>query len=103
MSTEVRVPNPKGELFTGMYAQVSLTLPTPHRVLSIPATALMNDAGGTRVAIVATGDEVHLVPVVIERDNGPTVEISTGLAPEDRVIRLPSAELVEGRAVEVAQ
>ncbi len=103
MSTEVRVPNPKGELLTGMYAQVSLTLPTPHRVLSIPSTALVNDAGGVRVAVVAPGDRVHLVPVVIERDNGPTVEISTGLAPEDRVIRLPSAELVEGRAVEVAK
>ena len=55
MNTEVHVPNPKGELLTGMYAQVSLTLPTPHRVLAIPATALMTDAGGVRVAVVGPG------------------------------------------------
>ncbi len=53
MMTEVRVPNPKGELLTGMYANVALMLPTPHRVLSVPASALLNDAGGIRVAVVA--------------------------------------------------
>jgi hypothetical protein len=72
-------------------------------VLSLPSTALVNDAGGVRVAVLAAGDRVHMVPVVIERDNGPTVEISTGIAPEDRVIKLPSAELVEGRVVEVSK
>ncbi len=102
MLTEVRVPNPKGELLTGMYAQVALTLPTPHRVLAIPATALMNDASGLRVAVVGAGDAIHFATVVIERDTGATIEIASGLSPEDRVVKLPSAELVEGRAVEVA-
>jgi RND family efflux transporter MFP subunit len=102
MTTEVRVPNPKGELLTGMYAHVSLTLPTPHRVLAIPSTALLTDAGGVRVAVVGPGDHIHLVTVVVERDTGPTVEISTGIVPEDRIVKLPSADLVEGRAVEVA-
>jgi len=46
MNTEVRVPNPTGELIPGMYAQVTLTLPTPFLVYEIPATALYNDAGG---------------------------------------------------------
>ena len=55
MTTEVRVPNPKGELLAGMYAQVALTLPTPHRVFEIPATALLNDASGLRVAVVGPG------------------------------------------------
>ena len=81
MLTEVRVPNPKGEILTGMYAQVSLTLPTPHKVLSIPSTALIgNDAGGLRVAVVDTTSHVHLVPVVVERDTGSTIELSGGLA-----------------------
>ncbi|MFT3769026.1 MAG: efflux RND transporter periplasmic adaptor subunit [Minicystis sp.] len=103
MTTEVRVPNPKGELLTGMYAQVSLTLPTPHRVLSVPATALLNDASGLHVVVVGPNDRVRHVPVVVERDTGPTVEIASGLAPEDRVVKLPSAELTEGRQVEVAR
>lgn len=101
MMTEVRVPNPKGELLTGMYAQVSLTVPTPHRVLSVPATALINDANGLRVAVVGEGDRIRLAPVVIERDTGPTVELASGIAPDDRVVRLPSAALTEGLAVEI--
>jgi RND family efflux transporter MFP subunit len=103
MNTEVRVANPDGAILTGMYATVALMLPTPHRVMSLPASALLNDANGLRVAIVDATDHVHLVPVVIERDTGPTVELSTGVAPGDRVVKLPTSELVEGRQVDVAK
>jgi membrane fusion protein (multidrug efflux system) len=103
MMVEVRVPNPKGELLTGMFAQVAFTLPTPHRVMSVPATALLNGADGLRVAVVDSTDHVHLVKVAVERDTGATVEISTGLQAEDRVVKLPSADLTEGKQVEIAR
>jgi RND family efflux transporter MFP subunit len=103
MTTEVRVPNPKGELLTGMYAQVSLSLPTPHRVLSVPATAILSDAGGVHVVVIDNEGRARHVPVVVERDTGPTVEIASGLAPDDRVVKLPSAELTDGRPVDVAR
>ena len=102
MNTEIRVPNPKNELLGGMYAQVALTLPSPHRVWELPATAVMTDAKGVRVAVVE-GNKLHLVPVTIERDNGATMEIATGLKEGDKVVKLGSSELVEGRLVEVAQ
>src|SRR6185437_6577183 len=97
--------NPKGEILTGMYAQVALTLPTPHRVLAIPGTALIYDAKGNRVAVVEAKDgheHIRLVPVMVERDTGSSIEIGSGISPEDRVVKLPSAELTEGREVEVA-
>jgi RND family efflux transporter MFP subunit len=103
MLTEVRVANPDGQLLTGMYAQVALTLPTPHRALSIPASALLNDANGLRVAVVDRDDHIHLVKVVIEHDTGPTIELSSGVAPDDRVVKLPTPELTEGRPVEVVK
>jgi membrane fusion protein, multidrug efflux system len=102
MNTEIRVPNPKGELLGGMYATVALTLPSPHRVFEVPATAVMNDAKGLRVAIVDTDNKVRLVTVVVERDTGPTIELSTGIGEHDRVVKLASSELVDGRAVEIA-
>ena len=68
-----------GALIAGMYAEVALTLPSPHRVFEIPATALMSDAHGSRVAVVDAESKIHLVPVVVERDTGPTVEIASGL------------------------
>jgi membrane fusion protein, multidrug efflux system len=101
MNTEVRVPNADGALIPGMYAQVSLTLPYPHRVFEIPATALMNDAMGLRVAVVGSDDVVHLVPVVLERDTGAALEISSGLTGTERIVKLPSAELAEGTTVSV--
>ena len=102
MNTEVRVPNPKGELFAGMYAQVALTLPSPHRVFEVPATAVMNDAKGLRVAVVTADSKLKLVPVIVERDTGPTIEIATGITENDRIVKLGGAELVDGRTVEIA-
>jgi RND family efflux transporter MFP subunit len=102
MTTEVRVPNPARELLAGMYAQVALTLPSPHRTWEMPATAVMVDAKGVRVAVVGEGDRLRLTPVTIERDNGPTVEVSSGVTEADRVVKLGNAELADGLAVDVA-
>ena len=101
MTTVVHVPNPKGELFSGMYAQVDITLPLPHRILEVPGTALLNDSKGVRVAVVGADNLIHLAPVVIERDTGATIQIASGIADTDRVVKIVSPDLVEGRAVEV--
>jgi membrane fusion protein (multidrug efflux system) len=101
MNTEVRVPNPRGELMAGMYAQVALTLPSSHRVFEVPVTALQSDARGTRVAVVDAAGKVKLVPVVVERDTGTAVEVSSGLDGTERVVKLASAELADGKAVVV--
>ncbi len=102
MTTEVRVPNPKGELLSGMYAEVALKLPASHRVFEVPATALLNDAKGLRVAVVGADACIRLVPVVIERDTGSTIEIASGLDGSERVVKLASAQLTDGTPVDVA-
>jgi len=102
MNTEIRVPNGDGALLPGMYAEVALTLPASHRVLELPATALMNDARGQHVGVVDGQRKLHLVPVVIERDNGATVDISSGLTGDEKVVKIGSAAFVEGMSVEVA-
>lgn len=101
MLVEVRVPNPKNELLAGMYAEVSLTLPSSHRVFEVPATALLNDAKGLRIALVEPGNTLRLVPVTVERDTGSTVLISSGIAGDARVVKLSSADMVDGARVEV--
>jgi len=101
MNTEIRVPNADAALMPGMYVQVALTLPSPHRVLELPATALMNRAEGLRVAVVDAESRIHLVPVVVERDTGANIEVSNGLSGSEQVVKLGSAEFVEGRPVDV--
>lgn len=103
LNTEVRVPNPDGKLLVGMFAQVALTLPTPHAVLEVPATSLYSDAQGVRVAVVDAESKVRFVPVVIERDTGATIHIATGIQASDRVVKLASAELSDGMVVEVVR
>ena len=101
MNTEIRVPNGDGALLPGMYAGVALTLPSPHHVLELPATALMNDSRGQHVAVIDAQGKLHLVPVVVERDKGTTIDISSGLQGNEKVAKLGSAGFVEGMTVEV--
>lgn len=101
MNTEVRVPNPKGELVPGMYVQAELSLPLPHRVLEIPATALYSDAAGVRVAVIDAQNKAHFRPITIERDTGATIQVAGGLTGDERVVAIAVPSLTEGQAVDV--
>lgn len=101
MLVEVRVPNADGKLLSGMYAQVALTLPTPHRLFEVPVTALYSDSKGTRVALVSPENRVVMKTVSIERDTGQALQISTGLEGNERIVKLANASLTDGSAVEV--
>ncbi|HEU4726251.1 MAG TPA: hypothetical protein VFT22_00110, partial [Kofleriaceae bacterium] len=73
----------------------------PHRVVEIPATALYNDAQGLRVAVASAQQKLHFVPITIERDTGATLQISTGLTGDERVVKIAVPGLIEGDALEV--
>lgn len=101
MTTEIRVPNPKGELLPGMYVRAALSLAAPHRLYEIPSTALYNDSQGTRVAVLSDNDTITMRKIGIERDTGKTIHVSSGLDGSERIVTLASAALGEGQAVEV--
>jgi RND family efflux transporter MFP subunit len=99
---EVDVPNSKGELFPGAYAQVHFKLNNAAPTLIIPVAALMFRSEGLRVAIVQ-GDKAKLVPITIGRDDGRTVEIIAGLSASDQVITSPPDSLIDGETVRVVE
>jgi RND family efflux transporter MFP subunit len=96
------VDNAKGELMTGAFATVSFYLPNPAIALNVPASALIFNQNGLRVATVDAEDRVVLKPVTIARDLGREVEIATGLAADDRVIQNPPEGLASGDKVRIA-
>jgi RND family efflux transporter MFP subunit len=100
---QLGVDNANGELLPGGFAQVSLDLPTNANVLNVPASALLFDASGLRVATVGAGDKVVLKKVTIARDLGQVIEIGSGLAATDRVIESPPDGVADGDPVHVAQ
>lgn len=100
MRTEVRVPNPDRLLLTGMYAEVALPLARVHAVFELPATSVITDQHGVRVAVVE-GDQLRLRKVGVERDLGATIQIASGLTGDERVVRLGSGALTDGEKVSV--
>jgi membrane fusion protein, multidrug efflux system len=101
--TEIDVPNSKGALLPGAYAQVHFDLNIQAERLSVPVNALLFRAEGTRAAVVDANGKVHLQLVTIGRDYGTTLEILAGLKPTDSVVLNPSDSLEEGQQVSVQQ
>lgn len=100
LNVEVDVNNRDSKLLPGAYVFVHFKIPQQSRRLSIPSNALLFRAEGLQVGIVRTG-HVHLQSVTIGKDDGRTVEIASGLSPNDQVILDPSDSLSEGQPVEV--
>ena len=96
------VDNAAGELMTGAFASVRLDLPNPEATMSVPASALIFDQSGLRVATVGSDNKVVLKPITISRDLGREVEIATGLAVDDRVIESPPDGIANGDEVRIA-
>jgi RND family efflux transporter MFP subunit len=96
------VDNASGELMTGAFANVSFELPHPENAINVPASALIFDRSGLRVATVDDHNHVVLKTVTISRDLGKEVEIGSGLSAEDRVIESPPDGIAAGDQVRIA-
>jgi multidrug efflux pump subunit AcrA (membrane-fusion protein) len=100
---QILVNNEKGELLPGAFANVSFDLPGKVAVLSVPASALMFDRAGLRVATVGPDNKVVLKPVTIMRDLGKIIELGSGLAADDNVIESPPDGIANGDTVRIAR
>jgi RND family efflux transporter MFP subunit len=96
--TEVRVPNPKGELLPGAFGEVTFKMALPREPLIIPTNTLLFRAKGTQVAL-AQNNQVHLQSVVLGRDFGSSAEVLSGLTEADSIIVNPSDSIAEGSSV----
>jgi RND family efflux transporter MFP subunit len=101
LNVEVDVENPKGELLPGAYVFVHFKVPEHATGLMIPSNALLFRSEGLQVGVVRNG-HVQMVRVKISKDAGATVEIASGLTPNDPVILDPSDSLASGQEVQIA-
>lgn len=100
LRVEVDVPNSKGEFVPGMYVKVGFELP-PRGLVQVPAAALMFRASGPQVAVVDPSGHISFRNVTIGRDDGSVVELSSGVAPGDRVALNVSSQIGDGESVRV--
>jgi len=96
MLVEVDVPNAKGELFPGMYAEVDLSSAWTNPPLIVAAQSLIIRSDGAQVALVQPDGTVHLQKVTVGRDYGDRVEIVQGLEPGATIVAAPAENAQEG-------
>src|SRR5579864_7101454 len=99
---QLGLDNSSGELMPGAYANVRMSLARDGVPLHIPASALIFNQNGLRVATVGPDDKVLFKAVTIARDLGKDIELASGLSPDDRVIVAPPDGIADGDPVRVA-
>ena len=102
LQVEVDIPNGAGNWVPGMYISASFDLP-PRGLVQVSAAALLFRANGTQVASVSAQGRVIMRDVVIARDDGNMVELSSGVKPGDRLVLNLSSQINAGDSVEVAR
>ena len=97
--TEVDIPNASHELFPGMFVYVGFTISPSGSRWRVPATAVIIDAHGSRVATVSADGKVHLQPVVLGRDFGASMDIQAGLTGGEAIVKQPTVSMQDGQVV----
>jgi RND family efflux transporter MFP subunit len=102
MQVELQADNPDGTLLGGSYCEVEFHIPGDPNMVRVPATALLPVDHGAQVAVLGDGNKVVLKPVRLGRDFGDSVEVTAGLAAQDRVIDSPPETLRSGDLARLA-
>jgi len=97
--TEVDIPNALHRLLPGMFVYVTFKLGPSGTRWRVPATAVIFNAHGARVAIVGAGNILHFQPVGLGRDFGTSIDIHTGLQGTETIVKQPTVSLQEGQLV----
>ena len=93
---EVDVPNPTGKLMPGAYAQVHFALVSPVRPLIVPSGSILFQAPGPQVAVVNSKSQIELRKVLLGKDLGATMEITSGITARDQIVANPPDYLIDG-------
>jgi RND family efflux transporter MFP subunit len=102
LQVELELDNERHEVFPGAYAEVHFKLPASAESLRLPANTVLFRAAGLQVATVDGQQRVKLKNIVQGRDFGNTIEILSGLQPDEVVILNPPDSLTDGVVVRIA-
>ena len=69
----------------------------------VPVNSLLFRSEGLRAVVVGSDDRAHLQPLVIGRDYGNTLEVLSGLKPDQWIVLNPPDSLEDGQVVKVKQ
>jgi RND family efflux transporter MFP subunit len=102
LQVELELDNAKGEIFPGAYAEVHFKLPISAATLRLPANTVLFRAAGLQVATLDGEQRVKLKSIVQGRDFGNSIEVLSGLEPNDTVVLNPPDSIADGVQVRIA-
>jgi multidrug efflux pump subunit AcrA (membrane-fusion protein) len=97
--TQVDIPNESHRLLPGMFVYVTFKIAPSGMHWRVPATAVIFNAQGTRVAIVGAGNTLRFQEVVLGRDFGTSIDIQAGLQGHEMIVKQPTVSFQEGQRV----
>jgi RND family efflux transporter MFP subunit len=100
MQVEIDVPNPKGQLDPGMYAQVTLNIQRAGDVLEVPIEAVDQSGSQPFVLLVDSANHVEKRGVQVGISTANKVEILGGLQAGDKVISANLSAFQSGELVQ---
>ncbi len=98
---ELEVDNSNNQVLPYSYGELSLREINSSPLLTLPSNTLLFRAQGLQVGVVSPDGTVELRPVQVGRDFGETVEVRSGVTPDDQVIVNPTDSLVSGIKVHI--
>jgi RND family efflux transporter MFP subunit len=102
LQVELQVDNEKGELFPGAYAEVHFKLPSTVESLRLPVNTLVFRSAGLQVAVVGADHAIHLKNITAGRDFGKSIEVLSGIGPDDQIVLNPPDSIADGAVVRIA-
>ena len=106
-TVEISVPNATRRLRAGMVAEATVTNGQTRSAILVPATAVVHDGGvnGTTSVYVLDQDaaRAHARRVTTGAAHGDSLEITSGIAPDERVVVAGQQRLREGARVQLVR
>ena len=99
---KINIPNGNGELKAGMFAKVCFAKSTSNNAVIVPRDAVLDDNnGGYYVFVTDDKNTVKKVDVTVGIDTGDTIEITSGVSINDKVVTKGQTYLADGDKINV--
>lgn len=97
---KINIPNTTGELKAGIFAEVYFAKSTSNNAVIIPRDAVIDSDDGSYV-YVADGNTARKVDVTVGIDTGDTIEVTSGVTINDKVVVKGQTYLADGDKINV--
>lgn len=97
---KISIPNPNGQLMSGMFAEVYFAKSTSNNAVVLPRNAVM-DSDGEYYVFVADGNTAKRVDVTVGIDTGDTIEVTSGISINDKVVTMGQTYLADGDEINI--